>query len=94
MLLSTEALLGALRSGSGSGTSGSTFEAEEMVIKLAKKNDQALLAFEIKSTSRVGNELRVNHDLKIEVLRPADVEKLKEPLCPEPDVRLSFSVQK
>jgi HUS1 checkpoint protein len=59
-------------------------------MKLAKKNDQALLSFEISGQTRVGHRLRVAHDVKIEVMRPADVDKLREPLCPEPDVSLFF----
>ena len=31
----------------------------------------------------------MNHDVKIVVMKPSEVESMKEPLCPEPDVRLS-----
>lgn len=85
MALASEALLGALRSAGAS--SQSSFESDEVVMKLAKKNDQALLSFEINGMSRIGHRQRVTHDLKIEVLKPADVAKLTEPLCPTPDVR-------
>lgn len=58
-------------------------------MKLAKKNDQAVLSFEISGTSKVGmRRVKVTHDVKIEVLKPGDVERLGEPLCPEPDVSL------
>ncbi|CAA7265748.1 unnamed protein product [Cyclocybe aegerita] len=86
--LASEALLGALKSASTSTTSSSSFDTEEVVMKLAKKNDQALFSFEISGMSRVGHRLRVAHDVKIEVMRPADVEKLKEPLCPDPDLHI------
>ena len=56
-------------------------------MKLAKKNDQALLSFEISGQSRVGHKLRIAHDVRIEVMKPADVAKMTEPLCPTPDVR-------
>lgn len=56
-------------------------------MKLAKKNGQAVLSFEINGLTRVGRKVRVAHDVKIEVMRPVDVERLREPLCPEPDVR-------
>jgi len=59
-------------------------------MKLAKKNEQALLSFEISGQTRVGHRMRLAHDVKIEVMRPTDVAKLREPLCPEPDVRLTF----
>jgi len=58
-------------------------------MKLAKKNGQAVLSFEINGLTRVGQKVRVAHDVKIEVMRPADVERLSEPLCPEPDVRFT-----
>ncbi|KAJ3518174.1 hypothetical protein NLJ89_g8 [Agrocybe chaxingu] len=86
--LASEALLGALKSASTSTTSSSSFDTEEVVMKLAKKNDQALFSFEISGMSRVGHRLRVAHDVKIEVMRPTDVEKLKEPLCPDPDLHI------
>lgn len=92
--LSTEALLSALRSSSSSASSSSvaasilpTYDADEVVMKLAKKNDQAVLSFEMFGVSRSGRKVRVAHDVRIDVMRPTEVEKLHEPLCPEPDVR-------
>ncbi len=84
--MTSEALLGALKSAAASSSSTPSFDTEEVVMKLAKKNDRALLSFEISGQTRVGHRLRVAHDVKIEVMRPADVAKLKEPLCPAPDV--------
>jgi len=87
LALASEALLAALRSAAASSSSASSsFDAEEVVMKLAKKNDQALLSFEISGQSRVGHKLRVAHDVRIEVMKPADVAKMTEPLCPTPDV--------
>ena len=57
-------------------------------MKLAKKNDQAVLSFEMFGVSRTGRKVRVTHDVRIDVMRPAEVDKLREPLCPEPDVRI------
>jgi len=57
-------------------------------MKLAKKNDQAVLSFEINGLTTVGRKVRVAHDVKVEILRPADVAKLSEPLCPEPDTHI------
>ncbi|EDR03995.1 uncharacterized protein LACBIDRAFT_252775 [Laccaria bicolor S238N-H82] len=87
MVLPSEALLAALKSASASSPT-SSFETEEVVMRLAKKNDQALLSFEISGLTRVGRKVRVAHDVKIEVMKPADVEKLSEPMCPEPDVHI------
>lgn len=86
MALSSEALLGALKSASSSSSSSASFETEDFVMKLAKKNDHAVLSFEISGLTRVGKKLRVTHDVKIEVMKPTDVARLSEPLCPEPDV--------
>lgn len=88
MALSSEALLGALKSASSSSTSSSSFETEDVVMKLAKKNDHAVLSFEISGLTRVGKKLRVAHDVKIEVMKPTDVARLAEPLCPEPDLHI------
>ncbi|KAN0092609.1 Checkpoint protein Hus1/Mec3 [Tylopilus felleus] len=95
--LSTEALLSALRSSSSSASSSSiaaailpTHDADELVMKLAKKNDQAVLSFEMVGVSRTGRKVRVAHDVRIDVMRPSEVDKLREPLCPEPDVTILF----
>ncbi|KAF8338584.1 checkpoint protein Hus1/Mec3 [Amanita rubescens] len=57
-------------------------------MKLAKKNDQAVLSFEIAGLSRAGRRMRVTHDVRIEVMKPAEVQKLEEPRVPEPDVHV------
>jgi HUS1 checkpoint protein len=90
MSLSAEALLAALRSASSSASSSSSFETEEVVMKLAKKNDQAVLSFEISGITKGGRKVRVAHDVKIEVMKPGDVARLAEPLCPGPDVSLGL----
>jgi len=88
LTLSTEALLAALRS-AVSPISQSSREVEaEVVAKLAKKNDTAVLSFEIIGQSRIGKGVRITHDVRIEVMRPDSAAKLEEPLCPEPDVHI------
>lgn len=84
--LSTDALLAALRSAASpmSHSPGNV----DVVAKLAKKNDTAVLSFEIVTQSRVGKGVRITHDVRIEVLRPDEATKLDEPLCPEPDVHI------
>lgn len=56
-------------------------------MKLAKKNDQAVLSFDISGSMSSGRMVRVGHDVRIEVMKPGDVKRLTEPMCPEPDVR-------
>jgi HUS1 checkpoint protein len=96
LLLSSDALLAALKAVAGAFGTGTTsgvgsssgFEANDVVMKLAKKNDMAVLTFEVSLQSRGGRDATVSHDVRIEVQKPADIEKMKEPLCPEPDVRI------
>lgn len=38
---------------------------DEIVMKLAKKNDQAVMSFEIFGTTRTGKRVRVGHDVKV-----------------------------
>jgi hypothetical protein len=56
-------------------------------MKLAKKNNLPVLSFEIFGTTQMGRRVKVAHDVRIEVMKPADVAILTEPRCPEPDVR-------
>lgn len=90
LTLSSEALLAALRSASASSGSSSSanpaLSAEEVTVKLAKKNNVAVLSFEITGMTRMGKQVRVGHDVRIEVMKPAEAAKLAQPLCPDPDV--------
>ena len=64
----------------------------DVVMKLAKKNNQAVLSFEISGTMASGRRVMVGHDVRIDVLRPSDVKKLTEPMCPEPEVPKLFQL--
>ncbi|KAI0703846.1 checkpoint protein Hus1/Mec3 [Cytidiella melzeri] len=89
MSLSSEALLLALRSAAAPSTSSSAaLQSVDAVMRLAKKNDQAVLSFEINGLSRNGRYVRVSHDVRIEIMKPQDVQRLSEPMCPEPDVHV------
>lgn len=35
-----------------------------------------------------GSRMNITHDVRVTVLRPADVARIQEPLCPEPDVHV------
>ena len=43
---------------------------------LVKKNGQAVLSFEIGGMTRLGKKVSVSLDVKIEVMKPTDVERL------------------
>lgn len=81
--LPTDALSAALRSASAEHTG-----ANEVVMKLAKKNNVPVLSFEIFGTTHMGRRVKVAHDVRIEVMKPTDVALLTEPRCPEPDVQI------
>ena len=91
--VSPEALGQALRSAAAASSA-------RVVLKLAKRAAHAVLRIEIIGTGTgfggpglgLGGSssarLQIAHDVLIDVLRPDVMAKLKEPLCPEPDVRL------
>ncbi|KAH9070811.1 cell cycle checkpoint [Lactarius deliciosus] len=81
--LPTDALSTALRSASAEHTG-----TNEVVMKLAKKKNVPVLSFEIFGTTQMGRRVKVAHDVRIEVMKPADVALLTEPRCPEPDVQI------
>ncbi|KAI9451369.1 cell cycle checkpoint [Lactarius psammicola] len=83
LTLPTDALSTALRSASAEHTG-----ANEVVMKLAKKKNVPVLSFEIFGTTHMGRRVKVAHDVRIEVMKPADVALLTEPRCPEPDVQI------
>ncbi|EIW63760.1 cell cycle checkpoint [Trametes versicolor FP-101664 SS1] len=90
--LSAEALLAALRSAAGPSTaqnSSNTVASEsEVTMKLAKKGDKSVLSFDITGSTPMGRSITVVQHVTVEVVRHADVERLKEPMCPEPDVHI------
>ncbi|KAH9838729.1 cell cycle checkpoint [Rhodofomes roseus] len=87
--LPTEAMTSALKSAAAPTGQQAAFSADaEVVMKLMKKNDVAVLTFEIATTTRMGRYVRIAHDVRIEVLKPQDVSRIKEPMCPEPEVHI------
>jgi len=75
----TEPLSQALRSATS---------AAEVTMKLAKRDDVAVLSFDMQILSRQGKKMDVTHDVRVKVLRPSEVAALREPLCPAPDIHL------
>ena len=57
-------------------------------MRLAKKDNHAVLALDIQGSTRVGRPVLVTHDVKIELMSPADAGRLNEPLCPDPNVSI------
>ncbi|KAG8754344.1 hypothetical protein FRC11_006703 [Ceratobasidium sp. 423] len=77
--VSTEPLSQALRSASAS---------QDVIVKLAKKNDQPVFSFEAQTESRQGKKMLVTHDVRIMVMKTVEIEQVKEPLCPPPDLHI------
>ncbi|KAI0311324.1 checkpoint protein Hus1/Mec3, partial [Amylostereum chailletii] len=65
--LSTDALSQVLRSAAAQNAG-----AEDIVMKLAKKNDSPVLSFEIHGATRMGRKVKVAHDVRIDIIKPAD----------------------
>ncbi|PWY96977.1 cell cycle checkpoint [Testicularia cyperi] len=77
--VSPDTLLKALRSANN---------AYSVVLRLAKRNKDPLLSFSISAQSHTGAKLEVLQDVLIKVLKPAEMSRIIEPLCPEPDVHI------
>lgn len=82
-------------SGIGGAAYYANIGASEVIMRLAKKRGQAVLALEIifeggsGMAGTGGGRVVVSHDVLIDVLKPAEMERIREPMCPEPDVRVS-----
>ncbi|KIY52061.1 cell cycle checkpoint [Fistulina hepatica ATCC 64428] len=83
MVVPFDALLVALRSASINST-----ETEQVIVRLAKKNNAAVLSFEISGKTFLGRPVYVTHDVRIVIMSPSDVESLHEPMCPETDINI------
>ncbi|KAI0652749.1 cell cycle checkpoint [Trametes meyenii] len=90
--VSSDALLAALRSAAGpsSAQNGSASLASDthVIMKLAKKGEKSVLNFEITGVTAMGRGITIVQQVVVDVLRHAEVERLKEPMCPEPDVHI------
>ncbi|GAA6020065.1 hypothetical protein JCM10207_006774 [Rhodosporidiobolus poonsookiae] len=85
--VATDSLARALKSAAG---------ATVATIKLAKKGGAGpggtgkgaypVLSLSIESSSRLGKRLEITQDVAVKVKKAAEIEQLKEPLCPQPDV--------
>ncbi|KZT51986.1 cell cycle checkpoint [Calocera cornea HHB12733] len=64
-------------------------ETRETVMKLAKQKQDAVFTFETRDhDSNWAKGLSVAHHVKVTIVRPAEMEKVREPLCPDPDVHI------
>ncbi len=77
--VSPDTLLKALRSANN---------AYSVILRLAKRGKDPLLSFTISAQSHTGAKLEVVQDVLIKVLKPAEMSRVVEPLCPEPDVHI------
>ncbi|EPQ28001.1 uncharacterized protein PFL1_04328 [Pseudozyma flocculosa PF-1] len=77
--VSPDTLLRALRSANN---------AYSVTLRLAKRNKDPLLSFAISAQSHTGSNIEIVQDVLIKVLKPTEFSKIKEPLCPAPDVHI------
>lgn len=77
--IATDMLLVALRSSQN---------AVDVMVRLAKRDKDPLLSFAIANASHSGSKLEIVQDVLIKILRPAESLRIKEPLCPDPDVHI------
>ncbi|KAI9434293.1 checkpoint protein Hus1/Mec3, partial [Lactarius indigo] len=59
----------------------------EVIMKLAEKKYVPVLSFKIFHMTQMGRRVEVAHDMRTEVMKPADIALLTEPHCLEPNVR-------
>ncbi|KZP00489.1 cell cycle checkpoint [Calocera viscosa TUFC12733] len=83
--IATDALVQVLRDLASSGK----VETRETVMKLAKKGTDAVFTFETRDHDQTwAKGLTVSHSVRVQMIRPVEMEKVKEPLCPDPDVHI------
>ncbi|PCH42690.1 cell cycle checkpoint [Wolfiporia cocos MD-104 SS10] len=80
LTVSSEALVAAMRSAATPSSSGPG--------TLTKKGEKPTINFDISISTRGGRRVRIAHDVPIDITRTQEIEKLKEPLCPEPEVHI------
>ncbi|KAI0741690.1 cell cycle checkpoint [Daedaleopsis nitida] len=92
--VSIEGLLAALRSASAPTAAQNSSKAfttgeTQILMKLSKNAEKrSVLSFEISSTNSMGRTMNVVQVLTIDILRHTEIARLKEPMCPEPDVHI------
>ncbi|KAI0674007.1 cell cycle checkpoint [Trametes maxima] len=88
--VSSDALLAALRSAAGpsSAQNGSASLASDTHVIMKRKGEKSVLNFEITGVTAMGRGITIVQQVVVDVMRHAEVERLKEPMCPEPDVHI------
>ncbi|KII90481.1 hypothetical protein PLICRDRAFT_157634 [Plicaturopsis crispa FD-325 SS-3] len=84
VLLSPGALLAALR------VTAPSSAAEDVEMKLVKKNNSAALNFEVGGMTRTGYRVRASYDVRVDVLMPEDADPLTEPQYPVPNIYIAL----
>ncbi|GFZ44818.1 hypothetical protein JCM24511_02544 [Saitozyma sp. JCM 24511] len=70
------------------GRNATSLTEADVSLKLNKKGDQPVWAFEIRGRSPNGRPMTIMHDINVRVLGPRRQGELNEPLCPPPDIHL------
>ncbi|AGV14263.1 HUS1 checkpoint protein, variant [Cryptococcus neoformans var. grubii H99] len=60
----------------------------EVTLKLNKKQNQPIWAFDIKGYTASRKSMIITHEINVKILSSRRQEDLKEPLCPRPDIHV------
>ncbi|KAL1916902.1 uncharacterized protein VTP21DRAFT_5099 [Calcarisporiella thermophila] len=66
----------------------STQGALEIMMKLTKKENIPMLSLAITSQTRMGRKQSLTQDIPVRVLSPQQMEMVREPMCPDPQVHI------
>ncbi|RSH84667.1 uncharacterized protein EHS24_006191 [Apiotrichum porosum] len=94
--INLDALLRVLKSAdssSGSGGDGGRHNAaslteSDVMLKLNKRDNRAIWAFDIKGQSAGGHAMHITHEVAVHIITSRRQSELTEPLCPPPDLHL------
>ncbi|WVR03258.1 hypothetical protein IAU60_000249 [Kwoniella sp. DSM 27419] len=89
-----ESLLKVLRSadssvgGIGESRQSAALTDSDVTLKLNKKGNQPIWAFEIRGQTAAGKHMSITHEIDVKILSPKRQQELQEPLCPQPDIHV------
>ncbi|WVQ91931.1 hypothetical protein IAS59_005738 [Cryptococcus gattii] len=73
---------------SGNMRSSAALSQAEVTLKLNKKQNQPIWAFDIKGYTASRKSMVITHEINVKILSSRRQQDLKEPLCPRPDIHV------
>ncbi|OCF33100.1 HUS1 checkpoint protein [Kwoniella heveanensis BCC8398] len=65
-----------------------TLSDADVTLKLNKKGNQPIWAFEIRGKTAARKSMSITHEIDVKILSPKRQQELQEPLCPQPDIHV------